>query len=198
MRRDDLGNDLLSALIAAEEGGNRLAEDEVVATVVFLFSAGHQTTRDLTGNALIGLLRHLDQRDLLVANPALLPEAVEECLRFDPSVVATARRAREDVSIRGRTIPAGERVLLSLSAANRDPDVFVDPDRFDIARPVKDHLTFGGGIHYCLGAALARVELQVIFGTLLRRYPRLRLADAAIRWRKTMMFRGPLALEVLL
>ena len=197
-RRNNLGDDLLSALIAAEESGDRLSEDELVATVVFLFSAGHQTTRDLTGNALIGLLRHLDQRDLLAANPALLPEAVEECLRFDPSVVVTARRPVEDVSIRGRRIPAGERVHLSLSAANRDPSVFVDPDRFDIKRQFKEHVTFGGGIHYCLGAALARVELQIIFGTLLRRYPRIRLADAPIQWRKTITFRGPLALEVLL
>jgi pimeloyl-[acyl-carrier protein] synthase len=119
-------------------------------------------------------------------------------LRYDPSVTYTGRRAVEDVAIRDKTIAAGERVLLSIGAANRDPDVFTDPDEFNIGRPFKEHLTFGGGIHYCLGAGLARVELQIILGTLLRRYPRLRLADEPIRWRKTITFRGPLAVPVLL
>jgi cytochrome P450 len=197
-RRKAPSDDLLSALIGAGEDGDRLSVDELVATVVFLFSAGHQTTRDLTGNGLLALLPHSEQTDRLVAEPDLLLEAVEECLRYDPSVTLTARRALEEVSIRGRKISAGDHVILSISAANRDPAIFSDPDRFDIERPFKEHLTFGGGIHYCLGATLARLELQIIFGCLLRRYPGLRLADEPVRWRQTATFRGPLAVEVVL
>jgi hypothetical protein len=197
-RRKAPSDDLLSALIGAGEDGDRLSVDELVATVVFLFSAGHQTTRDLTGNGLLALLPHSEQTDRLVAEPDLLLEAVEECLRYDPSVTLTARRALEEVSIRGRKISAGDHVILSISAANRDPAIFSDPDRFDIERRFKEHLTFGGGIHYCLGATLARLELQIIFGCLLRRYPGLRLADEPVRWRQTATFRGPLAVEVVL
>src|SRR5262249_719021 len=157
-RRAALGADLLSARIAAEQDSYRLSQDELVATVVFLFSAGHQTTRDLTGNGCLALLRHPSQKEQLASHPEFLVEAVEEGLRYDPSVTMTGRRAAKDATIRGRTIRAGDRLSLSISAANRDPAVFANPDRFDLNRPVKEHLSFGGGIHYCLGAALARAE----------------------------------------
>jgi cytochrome P450 len=197
-RRAGLADDLLSALIAAEEHGDRLSLDELIANVVFLFSAGHQTTRDLVGNGLLALLQHPDQKRLVAADPSRLPALVEECLRYDPSVTATTRRARADTTIAGTPIAAGEQLILSIGGANRDPARFPDPDRFDIDRPKNEPLSFGGGIHYCLGAALARAEAQVVFGTLLRRYPALELAEQAVQWRETWIFRGPVSLRVAL
>jgi cytochrome P450 len=188
--------DLLSALILAEEHGDRLSLDELIANVVFLFSAGHQTTRDLIGNGLLALLRHPDVKRRVAGDPARLPALVEECLRYDPSVTATLRRAREDTTIGATAIAAGERLVLSLSGANRDPARFPDPDRFDIDRPDNEPVSFGGGIHYCLGAALARAEAEIVFGTLFRRYPNLDLAEPSIRWRETWIFRGPVTLRV--
>jgi cytochrome P450 len=189
-------DDLLSALIEAEEQGDRLTIDELVANVVFLFSAGHHTTRDLVGNGLLAMLRHPDQKRKVAEDASRLPALVEECLRYDPSVTATARTARQDTTIAGNLIAAGERLVLSICAANRDPARFPDPDRFDIDRPDNEHLSFGGGIHYCPGAALARIEAQIVFGTLLRRYPKLELVDQPIQWRETWLFRGPMRLEV--
>ena len=195
-RRAAPGEDLLSALIAAEEHGDRLSIDELVANVVFLFSAGHQTTRDLVGNGLLALLRHPDVKRRVAANPSLLPALVEECLRYDPSVTATTRRARDNTTIAGIPIGAGDPMILSISGANRDPARFPDPDRFDIDRLNSEPLAFGGGIHYCLGAALARAEAQIVFGTLLRRYPKLELAEQTVQWRETWIFRGPVTLQV--
>jgi cytochrome P450 len=195
-RRSAPGDDLLSALIAAEDAGDRLAEEELVATVVFLFSAGHQTTRDLIANGLLGLLRHPDQWTRLLDDQSLVPAAVEECLRYDPPVTMFPRRALEDTTIGGIAIAAGEQVYVSISAANRDPARFLDPDRFDLSREDNEHVAFGGGIHYCLGAALARAEAQIVLGTLLRRYPHLELADPTIEWRDTLTFRGPATLYV--
>jgi pimeloyl-[acyl-carrier protein] synthase len=195
-RRGAPGDDLLSALIAAEEAGDRLAEDELVATVVFLFSAGHQTTRDLVGNGLLALLNHPDQWERLLDDRSLVPAAVEECLRYDSPVTLFPRRALEDTALGGSAIGAGEQVYVSISGANRDPARFPDPDRFDLARGDNEHVAFGGGIHYCLGAALARTEAQIILGTLLDRYPQLQLAENAIEWRDTLAFRGPVALHV--
>ena len=195
-RRAAPAGDLLSALIAAEEHGDRLSIDELIANVVFLFSAGHQTTRDLVGNGLLGLLRHPDQKDRVAGDPSRLPALVEECLRYDPSVTATTRMAREDTTIAGTPIAAGDQLLLSISGANRDPARFPDPDRFDVDRPSNEPLSFGGGIHYCLGAALARTEAQIVFGTLLRRYPKLELAEHTVHWRETWIFRGPVRLQV--
>ena len=195
-RRATPADDLLSALIAAEEHGDRLSIDELIANVVFLFSAGHQTTRDLVGNGLLALLRHPDQKRRIAADPSRLPALVEECLRYDPSVTATTRRARDDTTIAGTPIAAGDRLILSITGANRDPARFPDPDRFDIDRLNNEPLAFGGGIHYCLGAALARAEAQIVFGTLLRRYPKLELAEQTVRWRETWIFRGPVTLQV--
>ena len=195
-RRATPTDDLLSALIAAEEHGDRLSIDELIANVVFLFSAGHQTTRDLVGNGLLALLRHPDLKRRVAGDPSRLPALVEECLRYDPSVTATPRRAQEETTIAGTPIAAGDRLILSISGANRDPARFPDPDRFDIDRPNNEPLAFGGGIHYCLGAALARTEAQIVFGTLLRRYPNLELADQTVQWRETWIFRGPVTLQV--
>lgn len=124
------------------------------------------------------------------------PAAVEECLRYDPPVTMVLRRALEDTSVGGTPIAAGEQILASISAANRDPARFPDPDRFNLDRGDNEHLAFGGGIHYCLGASLARIEAQIILSTLLRRYPHLALTEDTIEWRDTQAFRGPVALHV--
>jgi hypothetical protein len=195
-RRRSAGDDLLSALIAAEESGDRLSLEELVAGVIFLFNAGHHTTRDLIGNALVALLRHRDQWDLLVSEPSLIPEAVEECLRYDPSITRTPRFALVDAEIDGRKVAAGEPVTCLLNAANRDPERFPEPDRLDLRRADKDHLTFGGGIHFCLGATLARLETEVVLGSLVQRYPGLRLAAEEMEWRESITYRGPVTVAV--
>jgi cytochrome P450 len=195
-RRSAPSDDLLSALIAAEEGGGRLSEDELVATVLFLFTAGHQTTRDLTGNGLVALFQHPEQLRRLRADLALIPDAVEESLRYDSPVMFVPAKCLEETSLGNRTLAAGEEIYCALSAANRDPARFPEPDRFDIDRADKEHLAFGGGIHYCLGASLARAEAAIIFETLFRRYPTLELADERIEWRDSPSFRGPLALHL--
>ena len=195
-RRANPGNDLLSALIAAEEEGQRLTEEELIATVLFLFTAGHSTTRDLVGSGVIGLMNNRDQWQRLLSDPSLIPGAIEECLRYAPSVMLFGRRALHDTTLAGVRIPAGEAVLVSIAAANRDPRRFPNPDLFDIGREDNEHLTFGGGIHYCLGATLARAEAQIIFTTLIQRYPNMRLSEQTIEWRDFMSFRGPKAVRV--
>jgi len=188
--------DLLSSLIAAEEQGDRLTEGELLATCVLLFIAGHETTVNLIGNGLLSLLRHPDQLERLRREPALIGSAVEELLRFDSPVQRTARITNAEVELRGRTIPKGAFVVTAIGAANRDPAHFPDPDRLDIARPDNRHIAFGFGIHFCLGAPLARVEGQLALGALLERMPRLRLADAELRWRESSTLRGLKALPV--
>jgi cytochrome P450 len=164
--------------------------------VLFMFTAGHATTRDLVGGGLLAFMKNHEQWERLVSNPSMVVSAVEECLRYAPSVPLNMRRALRDTVVAGRPISAGEAFLVSIAAANRDPRRFPDPDRFDIGREDNEHLTFGGGIHYCLGAMLARAEAQIIFGTLARRYPKMALAQQTIEWRDTMMFRGPKAVRV--
>mgnify|MGYP001179663336 CR=1 FL=1 len=195
-RRRNPGDDLLSALLAAEEAGQRLSSAEVVATAVFLFSAGHHTTRNLVGNGMLALLSHRDQWERLVREPELGPSAIEECLRYEPSINFAPRRARVDVSIGDKTIPAGALVYLSLAGANRDPARFAEPDRLDIARRGNEHVAFGGGIHHCLGASLARAEAQLLLAALVRRFPHMQLAPQAIAWRPTITYRGLEALKI--
>ena len=166
--------------------------------VVFLFSAGHQTTRDLIGNGLVALLSHPGGWARLLDEPSLASAAVEECLRYDPPVTIVPRRALEDVVVGDTVIRSGDRILASISAAHRDPERFEDPDSFIIDRSGNDHSAFGGGIHYSLGASLARVETQIVLTTLLNKYPRLALSDRPIEWRNTFAFRGPIALPVVL
>lgn len=195
-RRRSPGDDLLSALIAAEDGGNRLSEEELIGTVLFMFSAGHSTTRDLVASGLLTLLRNRDQWERLVGEVSLVPSAVEECLRYTPSITLFGRQALSDTSVAGTPIRTGEAVFVSIAAANRDPRRFANPDRFDITRKDNEHLTFGGGIHYCLGATLARAEAQVIFATLAARYPTMRLCEQTIEWRDSISIRGPKSVRV--
>jgi len=188
------GDNLLSALLAPEV--DVMTREELFANSVLLLAAGHETTTNLIGNGMLALLRHPDQLAALRADPQLMGSAIEEMLRYDPPVQWTSRVAGEEIELAGVTIPRGQIVLASLGAANRDPKYFEDPDRFDIHRENNKHLSFGSGIHFCLGAALARMEAEITFTAMLRRFPKLRLARQKIRWRKGITFRGVEALEL--
>lgn len=188
--------DLLSQLLAAEELGDRLSEDELIATCVLIFIAGHETTVNLIGNGMLALLRHPEQLLRLQSDPSLIDGAVEELLRYDSPVQRTARIATEDVEIGGKVIPRHALVVAAIGAANRDPAQFAEPDRFDITRPDNHHLAFGFGIHFCLGAPLARVEAQIAIEALLRRMPRLSLAIDTPQWRQSSTLRGLTSLPV--
>lgn len=188
--------DLLSALIAAEEQGDRLTEGELLATCVLLFIAGHETTVNLIGNGTLALLKHPEQLRRLREDPALIGSAIEELLRYDGPVQRTARIPSEDITIGGRTIPKGEMVMPFLGAANRDPAQFPDPDRLDITRADNRHIAFGMGIHFCLGAPLARMEGQIAINTLLRRLPKLALAGQRPEHRQSLTLRGLVSLPV--
>ncbi|MFE9097626.1 cytochrome P450 [Streptomyces sp. NPDC007264] len=197
-KRADAGDDLLSALITARDEERRLDEDELIAMAFLLLVAGYVTTVNLIGGGIAALLAHPDQLRLLREDPALLPHAIEEFLRYDgPVNPGIARFAREDVEIAGVTIPRGATVLVASAIADRDPARFPDPDRLDITRRDNAHLAFGHGIHYCLGAPLARLEGQVAIGTVLRRLPGLALAvpPDELRWRPSGL-RGPERLPV--
>ncbi|APU14021.1 MULTISPECIES: cytochrome P450 family protein [Actinoalloteichus] len=192
-KRDDPGDDLLTALIQARDDDDRLSEQELVSMVFVLLLAGHETTVSLISNGVLALLRHPEQLAALTADPGLLPGAVEEFLRFDgPIHLATLRWATTDLTLHGASVAAGEPVLVSLLSANRDASRFDDPDRFDITRKPESHLAFGHGIHYCLGAALARLEGEIAFGRLLARFPDLSLAGEpeALQWRHSTLIRG--------
>jgi cytochrome P450 len=180
----------------AEEQGDRLTPEEIAECVVFLANAGYSTTRNLIGSAVVALLEHKDQWDLLVADPSLIGEAVEEALRYDCSLTSTPRFARRETRVGERTLAEGATVVCLLNAANRDPERFPDPDRFDIMRRDKKHLAFGGGVHTCLGAALGRVQIEIALSALVRRYPRLRLGPQRIEWRSGL-YRGPIRVPVL-
>jgi cytochrome P450 len=177
-KRREPGDDLLSALIAAEEHGDVLSDDELVEQVVLLYIAGHETTVNLIGNGVLALLRDRDELRRLQSDPTLMPGAVEEFLRFDSPVQMTRRITLKEIEIGGRTIEKGAFCALVLASANRDPDHFgPTAERLDVSRPdAHQHLSFGGGAHYCLGAALARVEGQVAIGSLIERFPDLELA----------------------
>jgi cytochrome P450 len=162
--------DLLSGLIEAEEAGDRLSPEELVAMVVQLIFAGHETTQNLIGNGMYRLLQHPDQMSLLRADPAMIPAAVEEMLRYDPPITFTSRVAATDMELDGVAVEAGQLVMLNLTAGNHDPAKFADPGRFDVRRGGVRHLSFGHGMHFCLGANLARLEAEVGFSTLLSRY----------------------------
>ncbi|WP_052867318.1 cytochrome P450 family protein [Streptomyces niger] len=192
---------LLSALIAARDGADRLGEDELVSLAVLILVAGHETTTNLIGNAVSALLAHPDAAARLRDRPELIPAALDELLRYDsPVSVATFRYATEPLTLAGTDIPAGAPVLVSPGAANRDPARYPDPDALDLDRDAAGHLAFGHGIHRCLGAPLARVEAATVLTTLLTRFPRLRLAVPAadLRHRHTRLMRGPAALPVVL
>ena len=189
-RRADLEHDLVSALIAARDGEDRLSEDEMVATLILLFAAGFETTTNLIGNGLLCLLRNPDQFACLRAEPGLVPSAVEEMLRFESPVQVDARTAFEPVEIDGHRVDTGETVVTFLGAANRDPAEFVDPERFDVTRDPNHPLSFAAGIHYCLGANLARLEGRIVFDRLVRRTADIEWLDDAPDWRGTLILRG--------
>jgi cytochrome P450 len=195
-RRRHPREDLLSSLLAAEQQGDRLTEGELLATCVLLFIAGHETTVNLIGNGLLALLRHPVELERLRREPALIGSAVEELLRYDSPVQRTARITNAEVELGGKTIPPGAFVVSVIGAANRDPAHFPDPDRLDVARADNRHIAFGFGIHFCLGAPLARLEGQLALGTLLRRAPRLCLATSSLEWRESSTLRGLRALPV--
>jgi cytochrome P450 len=193
LRRKKPGDDLTTQLVQAEEDGSKLSNEELTANIILLFGAGHETTVNLIGNGLLALHRNPDQLALLKANPGLITNAIEEFLRYDSSVQMTGRVALEEIDdLAGKRIPKGESVLCLLGSANHDPEVYPDrPDRLDITRPNVKPLSFGGGIHFCLGAQLARIEAEIAISTLLRRLPDLRLDDAEnAEWRPTFVLRG--------
>jgi pimeloyl-[acyl-carrier protein] synthase len=195
-RRGHPRGDLLSELIAAEEQGDRLSEGELMATILLLFMAGHETAVNLIGNGTLALLRHSDQLRRLRDDPSLAPSAVEELLRYDGPAQRTGRICSTPVELAGKPIPEGAVVLGIIGAANRDPAVFPDPDRLDITRSENRHLAFGWGIHFCLGASLARLEGQIALNTVLQRLPRLSLATSTPEWRPGSVLRGLKALPV--
>jgi pimeloyl-[acyl-carrier protein] synthase len=195
-RRASPRADLLSGLIAAEEAGDKLSEEELLATCILLLVAGHETTVNLIGNGTLALLRHPAELRRLRDDPGLIGSAVEELLRYDGPVQRTARIPSEDVTIRGRTIDKGEMVMPFIGAADRDPAQFPDPDRLDITRADNRHIAFGWGIHFCLGAPLARVEGQIAINTLVQRLPKLALATDRPEYRQSLTLRGLAALPV--
>jgi cytochrome P450 len=192
-------DDLISALTEARDSGDSLDERELIAMLFLLLVAGHETTTNLIATGTLALLTNPGERDRLRTDPALLPRAVEELLRYaNPLNHATERFTMEPVEIGGVTIPAREWVLCVTSSANRDPDRFPEPDRLDLSRDAAGHVAFGHGIHYCLGAPLARLEGEVAFGALFTRFPALALAadPATLRWRPSSLIHGLEALPV--
>ncbi|MDQ3792218.1 MAG: cytochrome P450 [Actinomycetota bacterium] len=192
-KRKNPKDDLVSALLRAEEAGDKLSEDELLGMVFLLLVAGHETTVNLIGNGVLALLQHPDQLQKLKDDPSLIKPAVEELLRYDgPVETSTERFAREDVRIGETVIPRGEMVLVVLAAADHDPERFADPDELDITRVDNRHLAFGKGIHHCLGAPLARMEGQIAISTLLARMPDLRLKGSpeSLSWRPGLTLRG--------
>jgi cytochrome P450 len=190
-------------LVQAEEAGDRLSQDELLAMSFLLLVAGHETTVNLIASGMLALLEHPDQMERLEGDPLLIKPAVEELLRYtSPVEIATERYALQELDISGTKVPRGELVLAVLGSANRDELHFENPDTFDLARDPNRHLAFGrGGVHHCLGAPLARMEGQIAIGTLLKRFPSIHLEvdPGSLRWRRGIFLRGlqrlPLVLE---
>ena len=223
-RRDAPQDDLLTALLSVTEenepscphtaavydavgelihqpdaySASTLTEDELVSNINILLSTGHETTTHLIGNGLLALLQHPDQWSKLRAHPNLLESAIEEMLRYDNPVQITYRSALEEASIHGKLIRKGDLVNSILGSANRDPQRFSNPDRFDITRNEGRHLGFGLGIHFCIGAPLVRLEAQIVFDTILRRFPRIHLAEESLEWQEHPIFRGLKSLHICL
>ena len=189
-RRREPKEDLLSGLIAAEERGEVLSGEELLATCILLLAAGNETTTNLIGNGMLALLRYPEQLEKLRDQPSLTESAVEELLRYDGPVQSTARVATEQLEIRGTTIEKAQLVIAVLGAADRDPKQFPNPDELDIARQPNQHIAFGQGIHYCIGSSLARMEGQIAFETLLRRMPNPRLESEEQEWGGNFILRG--------
>jgi cytochrome P450 len=188
-RRENPRDDLISGLIAAEDGGQVLSEMEIFSTTILLLIAGNETTTNLIGNAMYSLLTNPDQLELLRSEPALMSSAIEELLRFNGPVQATGRVAKEDIEIGGTTVKRGQIAFALLGSANHDAAKFPDPERLDLRRNPTEHMAFGDGIHFCLGAPLARAEAQITFEELLNRFPKIELAGEPT-WGGTFIIRG--------
>jgi len=195
LRRNPREN-LLSALAQAEEQGDRLTEDELFANCVLLMIAGHETTTNLIGNGILALLQNPGQREALSSNPDLIISAVEELLRYDSPVQKMGRIALADIHVAGKQIKKGELVCFSFAAANRDPEQFESPKQLDITRKPNRHLAFGHGLHYCVGAALARLEGQIAVNSVLRSLPKIQLAHETLEWYRNFTLRGLKSLPV--
>ena len=196
-KRNHPDEHLMSRLInVADAGGDQLSDRELVATCILLFFTGHETTVNLLGNGLLALLKNPDQLALLRQRPELINSAVEEMARYDSSAQMTFRFATEDVELRGKRIGRGEPIAVVIGAANRDPNVFTDPDKFDITRQDNPHIAFGTGRHHCLGAALARMETRIAIPALLERMPEIRLLTEKLEWNKSIGLRGLATLRV--
>ncbi|WP_433945093.1 cytochrome P450 family protein [Paenibacillus sp. SN-8-1] len=191
--RAEPGQDMVSQLIAAEEEGDKLTEQELYGVVALLIIAGHETTVNLIGNSILSLLQYPDQLELLIRQPELIHTAIEESLRFNgPVEFSTGRWAREDFNFNGKEFKKGDLVILALNSANHDPSQFESPEVFDITREKSPHLAFGKGIHLCLGAPLARLEGEIAINSLLKRYPNIKLnaEPGELEWRPGMIVRG--------
>lgn len=197
-RRDDPRDDLITLLNQAVHKDGVISEDELVSMVITMFIAGHETTTYTLSNGMLALLRNPDQLQLLRENPDLMDSAVEEIWRYDTPIQRGWRLVTEDSVVNDQTIRAGELILPMPGAANRDPAVFPDPDRMDIARKNNRHVAFGYGIHFCIGAPLARIEAPIALAELLKRYPKLRLASEHVQWRRDVAMHGPVSLELIL
>ena len=195
-RRKNPKGDIISSLIAVQERDKGIGEEELLATCVLLLWTGHETTKNLIGNALLVLLRNPGQMDILSRDPRMINKAVEEFLRFESPVQKICRWASTEISIGGKIIPKDRFVVGLIGAAHRDPDRFEDPDMFDISRDVGSHLAFGRGAHHCLGNALARIEARVAINSLLRRTRRLVLAAETVEWQEPTLVRGVKSLPV--
>ncbi len=195
-RRAEPREDLISGLIAAEEGGQVLAEDEIFSTCILLLIAGNETTTNLIGSSMLALFRNPDQMERLRNEPSLITSAVEELLRYTGPVHGTGRVPKQDVEVAGHIFHEGEMVFTIVAAGNRDPAHYANPEQLDVTRNPTDHLAFGDGIHFCLGAPLARAEAQISIGSLLQRFPELRLLDEDPEWGGTFIIRGVKRLNV--
>ncbi|MEQ8672474.1 MAG: cytochrome P450 [Aggregatilineales bacterium] len=195
-RRKNPQDDLISALVEVEDGGDRLSEAELISTCILLLMAGHETTVNLIGNGLFALLSHPVQLQSLIDDPTLIKTTVDEMLRYDSPVQITARFALETFSYQGHQFKKGDQIGLMLGAANHDPAQFMHPEIFDITREKNAHIAFGNGIHYCLGAPLARLEGEIAICTLLERFPTMRLVDEAPDYRPSYALRGLKSLKV--
>lgn len=195
-RKKDPRDDLLTYLLEAEYEGEGLNDDEVIATAMLLLLAGHETTTKQITNGILELLRHPEQLAMLRDNPSLAPKAVEEIIRYHGVSMGATRAVVEDTELRGKQLEAGQRLYLSIAAADRDPRKFDDPDEFDLTRGTMDHLGFGHGTHYCIGAPLARLEMRVAFPAFVQAFPDMELLTEDVTWGKSLIARGPEELHI--
>ena len=198
LRRREPGSDAISRMVAARDEGGMLSEDELVGCCMLFLFGGHETTTNLLGSAVVALLKHPDQLARLHAEPTLIDAAVEEFLRYDGPSNSIARVVAQEHELGGRTLRPGVRVFAMVNAANRDPRQFEQPHALDLGRTPNRHLTFGQGLHFCLGAPLARLEARVVIGGLVERFPRMRAGGAPVEWLDAMIMRGPERLPLVL